>query len=401
MNFSYSTRKARRSWPIVFSSLLAYIHLLHPALLAASDPISPQPLAQKTDDGFDVPQPGHVFVFPRDHGSHPTFKLEWWYLTGHLFGPHGERFGFQSTVFRKAAKPALDPTNFSAPMPRFRNDEFFLVHAALVDVTTGQFLHTERLARSGWDASAAVETLSVQVGDTHLTFEDSTKERIALNTRLQKDAALSLILQPLKPLVIFGENGLSRKGDSPTAASWYLTFPRLKATGTLTLKDKQLPVTGEVWMDHEISSSQLSSEQVGWDWAGIQLDDGRELMVYRLRHKDGSTDRASALSWVDRSGQATIQHADAFSWDASGIWKSPHSNAPYPLPVRLRTTDPQTGEPVEFSLSPLVQDQELQGTFSGVPYWEGACRVLRNGKNVGSAYVELTGYSGSLSRIMK
>ena len=154
-------------------------------------------------------------------------------------------------------------------------------------------------------------------------------------------------------------------------------------------------------MDHEISSSQLTAQQVGWDWAGIQLNDGREIMVYRLRLKDGTTDPASALSWVDRDGHATMQSASAFSWNGTDVWKSPHSGAAYPLPVQLKATDPATGLPVEFILVPLVQDQELEGTFSDVPYWEGACRVLQNGKPVGSAYVELTGYSGSLTRALR
>ena len=356
-------------------------------------------LEKITEDGFEVPQPGHTFSFPRDHGSHPNFKLEWWYLTGHLLGPAKERFGFQVTIFRKSAKPPSPQTPASAG--RFQTDEFFLVHTALLDSRDGEFIHTERLSRGGWDAKAAPDTLSVHVGDTHLVMSDPAKNHMALTASIREQAALSLSLDPLKPLVVFGENGISRKGNSPTAASWYLTFPRLNASGTLTVKNQQIPVTGEVWMDHEISSSQLSPEQVGWDWAGIQLDDGREIMVYRLRRKDGSTDPASALSWVDRSGHTTNQSAQNFSWGATDVWKSPKSGAPYPLPVRLSTTDPETGFPVEFTLIPVVQNQELAGAFSDVPYWEGACRVLKNGKPAGSAYVELTGYAGALTRALR
>jgi predicted secreted hydrolase len=356
-------------------------------------------LAQFTEDGFEVPQPGHHFTFPRDHGSHPAFKLEWWYLTGHLFGPNQERFGFQATIFRKSGKPPSQPINESRN--RFQKEEFFLVHTALLNTLSGEFLHTERLARAGWDASASTETLSLHMGDFQLVLSDPTLNKITLDAHIRDQATFSLSLEPLKPLVVFGENGISRKGNSPTAASWYLTFPRLKTTGTLTLQNKSIPVTGEVWMDHEISSSQLTAQQVGWDWAGIQLDDGREIMVYRLRLKDGSPDPASALSWVDREGHAIMQPASAFSWDGKGVWKSPHSGAAYPLPVQLKATDPATGLHVEFILAPLVQDQELQGTFSDVPYWEGACRVLQNGKPVGSAYVELTGYSGSLTRALR
>ena len=366
---------------------------------ADSNPALFPELARFTEDGFEVPQPGHHFIFPRDHGSHPAFKLEWWYLTGHLFGPNQERFGFQATIFRKSGKPPSQAVN--ASKSRFEKDEFFLVHTALLNTLSGEFLHSERLARAGWDASASTDTLSLHMGDFQLVLSDPTLNKITLNAHIRDQATFSLSLEPLKPLVVFGENGISRKGNSPTAASWYLTFPRLKTTGTLTLKNKSIPVTGEVWMDHEISSSQLTTQQVGWDWAGIQLDDGREIMVYRLRLKDGSPDPASALSWVDCNGHAIMQSASAFSWNGTGVWKSPHSGAAYPLPVLLTATDPATGLPVEFILVPLVQDQELEGTFSDVPYWEGACRVLQNGKPVGSAYVELTGYSGSLNRALR
>ena len=368
---------------------------------AYSSPCAPpvQELAKSTPDGFEVPQPGHKFSFPRDHGSHPNFKLEWWYLTGHLFGPAKERFGFQVTVFRKSTRPPSPEA--SASESRFQKDEFFLVHTALLDTRDGEFIHSERLSRAGWDARAASDTLSVHVGDTHLVMNNPAENRISLEAPIREQAALSLSLEPIKPLVVFGENGISRKGDSNTAASWYLTFPRLKASGTLTVKNKPMAVTGEVWMDHEISSSQLSPEQVGWDWAGIHLDDGREIMVYRLRRKDGSADPASALAWVDREGRTVNQTAEHFSWGGTGVWKSPHSGAQYPFPVRLQTTDPENGNPVEFTLAPLVQDQELTGAFSDVPYWEGACRVLKNGKPAGSAYVELTGYAGALTRALR
>lgn len=379
----------------------------------AAPAFSPQPLAQRTDDGFLVPQPGHRFEFPRDYGSHPDFKVEWWYITGHLFGPSKERFGFQATFFRKANAPrtplreGAEHRKDSVPPPeaakggRFRSDEVFLFHAALLEVSTGRFIHTERLARAGWDAKSETSGLSVRVGDARLRATNEAGDQCALEASIRDEAGFSLQFSPLKPLVVFGEDGVSRKGDSPTAASWYLTFPRMKATGALRLKDRMLAVEGEVWMDHEISSSQLTGDQAGWDWAGIQFNDGREIMVYRLRRKDGETDPASALSWVDAEGKKTHVDASGFRWEPSGKWRSPRSGAEYPLPVRLSTKDPVTGKEETWVLQPLANDQELDGSITKVPYWEGACQVLKDGVAVGSAYVELTGYAGSLGRALR
>jgi predicted secreted hydrolase len=175
------------------------------------------------------------------------------------------------------------------------------------------------------------------------------------------DAGFSVQLEALKPLVVFGKDGVSRKGDSPTAASWYLTFPRLKAVGEVRLKERLVPVEGQVWMDHEISSSQLSGEQAGWDWAGIQFKDGREIMVYRLRQKDGKTDPASALSWVDASGKTKHYWASEFSWEAKGQWRSPRTGAAYPLPVILRAPDPESGAMEEYTLEPSLRTRNWTG----------------------------------------
>ncbi len=403
--------KRRSNSQAVLSACLTLAVSLNGLCAGAPEVFSPQPLQAITSEGFRVPQEGHTFTFPQDYGSHPDFKVEWWYLTGHLFGPAKERFGFQATFFRRATAPRNSASSGSGegssggggelPAERFRSDEVFLFHAALLDVNTGRFIHSERLARSGWDATADTSGLSVRVGDARLQATNPAGDRCALNASIRDEAGFSLEMEPLKPLVVFGKDGVSRKGDSPTAASWYLTFPRLKASGTLRLKERILPVTGEVWMDHEISSSQLTEDQAGWDWAGIQFEDGREIMVYRLRRKDGSTDPASALSWVDGSGKTTHYAASQFRWEASGKWKSPRSGAEYPLPVRLVAPDPATGKDAEWVLQPLAADQELDGSVSKVPYWEGACRVMKDGKPVGSAYVELTGYAGALGRALK
>jgi predicted secreted hydrolase len=354
-----------------------------------------------TADGFAVPRPDPVFAFPRDHGSHPDYKIEWWYLTGHLYadeGPAPRRFGFQATFFRSAA-----PRDVAArPGPAaFGHDQIYLAHMALIDVSTGRFLHQERLNRAGWDAAASTSTLDVRNGDWSLTLADPAAatgaETLTLVGGIRADARFALTLVPKKPLVRFGVGGYSRKGAAPTAASYYLTFPRLAATGTLTLDGRALRVSGEAWMDHEYSSSQLDQNQVGWDWLSAQLDDGRELMFYRLRTTEGGTDPASTLTWVDRDGRAATA---PFRWEPLTTWKSPHTGAIYPQRIRLTTTDPATAAEAVFLVEPLHPDQELGGSLGGVTYWEGACRVLSPaGAPLGAAYLELTGYDRAVEAL--
>jgi len=333
-----------------------------------------------TADGFAVPQPGHVFSFPRDHGSHPDFKIEWWYLTGHLATDGGRRFGYQATFFRSAAAD--------------KSGQLFLAHMALIDATTGKFYHQERLNREGWDASASTATLDVRNGPWSLRFLDAAAGLIELRGGVRAEAGFAFTLTPAKPLVVFGENGVSRKGSATTAASYYLTFTRLRTEGVLTLGDESLRVTGDSWMDHEISSSQLDENQVGWDWVSIHFDDRRELMFYRLRLRDGRADPASSLTWVDAAGGK--QKSD-FTWEVLERWTSPRTGAVYPSRVRLTTTDPATGKPVALTLVPVAKDQELGGNLGGISYWEGACRVLgADGRELGRAYLELTGYAKEL-----
>jgi len=333
-----------------------------------------------TAEGFAVPQPGKVFTFPRDHGSHPEFKIEWWYLTGHLYAADGRRFGVQATFFRQAAPD--------------RTTQVYLAHMAVLDVATGRFLHQERLNREGWDALADTTTLHLRNGPWSLVFTDAAAERMRLVGGVRAEAGFTLDLQPAKPLVFFGENGVSRKGAAPTAASHYLTFTRLRAEGSLTLDEQTFRVRGEFWMDHEISSSQLDTDQVGWDWISVHLADGREFMMYRLRRTDGSADPYSTFTWVDRDGRT--EKAD-FTWEVLDTWKSPDTGAEYPVRVRVSTVDPATGQRRAFTLEPLARAQELTGTLGGIAYWEGACRVRDDtGAEVGSAYMELTGYAEAL-----
>jgi len=333
-----------------------------------------------TPEGFAVPQPGYVFSFPRDHAAHPDFRIEWWYVTGHLYATDGRRFGLQATFFRNAAPD--------------RSGDLHLAHMALLDVTTGTFLHQERLNRDGWDARAAVDRLDVANGPWSLQMTDPITEQMLLRGGIRGEASFTLELTPSKPLVRFGESGYSRKGADPTAASYYLTFPRIATRGELVVGTESLTVTGELWMDHEISSSQLSAGQVGWDWISVHFTDQRELMLYRLRRSDGSADPASTLTWVDADSRTQVA---PFTWTVQSTWKSAKTGAAYPSKVKVVTTDPATGAQVELFIEPLAESQELTGELGGVPYWEGACRVRdAAGREIGSAFMELTGYAKDL-----
>lgn len=373
------------------------------APLAAQIPLT-------TPEGFVVPQPHPRFAFPRDHGNHPDFKIEWWYITGHLYADGGaRRFGFQATFFRSAGPRQNAST---AANSAFGSAHLFLAHMALLDVQTGKFLHQEKLNREGWDAASARDTLDVRNGawSLRLVPPDTTPPgtpavtpafTLALSGGIRADAAFALTLTPAKSLVVFGENGVSRKGADPTAASYYLTFPRLRVAGELTLPSDSstaasapLRVTGEAWMDHEISSSQLSGGQVGWDWLGVQLTDGRELMLYRLRLADGTADPASALTWIDAEGKT---RRAPFALEVLDRWTSPATGAVYPSRLRLTTTDPSTQTPLRLLVEPLAKNQELTGALGGIPYWEGACRVRdESGRELGSGFLELTGYAKAL-----
>lgn len=353
-------------------------------------PAQPQPPGHVyNDQGYRLPTEHHAFVFPRDHGSHPEFKIEWWYLTGHLrVAGQADPFGFQATFFRYA----LQPQDRGSSPSSFGTNQLYLAHMALVDTRTGRFLHEERLNRNGWDAAAAVGHLDLQNGNWSL--RGGPDDTLALVGSIENHAAFTLSLTPRKPLVIFGRHGLSRKGREPSAASWYLTFPRLAVQGTLRLADTEHTVTGEAWMDHEISSSQLGSDQVGWDWASLRLADGREVMVYLLRTTAGPPDPNSTLAWVDRDGGLTHYGPARFTWTARRTWQSPVTGGRYPIDIDLATVDPATGKAITFRLRPLVDTQEMVGHLGGISYWEGACEVLdEQGRVVGEAYVELTGYA--------
>jgi predicted secreted hydrolase len=368
----------------------AILYLLFFGYLGAAEWIEPPILSSK---GYNVPRPDYEPSFPADHGAHREYGLEWWYWIGHLKTESGEKeFGFQSTVFRVAGNPNESNNSESNA---FGNKQLFLAHAALSNLSSKQYLHNERVVREGWQARASTDTLGLDIAGIHASMAPDGKSH-TLQTRYPNGGILELTLTPTKPLIRFGDRGLSRKGGGASSVSWYWTYTRLKAEGTLTQEGKTDKVEGLAWMDHEISSSQLGKGLVGWDWTCMQLDDGTEVKAYRLRKEDGGSDRWSAVYWIDEKGGVQQVYADQFTWEEEDEWTSPTTGLTYPIYVRVRAQHPQKGKQT-YCLRPLLNNQEFTGNRADNAYWEGACEVLdTEGRVIGNAYLELAGYGGGL-----
>ena len=338
-------------------------------------------------DGYRPADAPYAFKFPRDHASHPAFRTEWWYYTGELRS--GARaFGFELTFFRVG----LDRARESSPSA-WAPHTLILAHAALTDETRHRFAYDETIARAALGlAGADTEHFRVWAGDwSAVLAPDGRTHELRANA---KAFALSLDLDPLKPPALHGVDGVSRRGSGPGEASHYYSLTRLLARGRIGTGGDTLPVRGEAWMDHEFSSSVLAGDQAGWDWFALRLDDGRDLMLYRLRQKDGGIDSHSSGSFVGTDGRVAHLSHEGFEIEALGHWHSPHSGADYPQGWRVRVP----GERLDVTLRPTVEDQELvTRSTGGVTYWEGSVvvRGVRAGHAVtGRGYVELTGYAG-------
>ena len=271
-------------------------------------------------------------------------------------------------------------------------DQLYLAHLAVTDVTGRRFYFRDRISRAGLGKAGADATrLNVWLDQWRAESpEQSEQHRL---TAKAEGVALTLTLDPAKPLVIHGERGISKKGAAAGQASHYYSFTRLKTAGTLTLGTESYRVTGTSWMDHEFGSADLSADLAGWDWFSIQLADKRDLMIYRLRHTDGTSDQASSGTLVFPDGHTQHLSANDIQLTPLDTWTSPTSKATYPS--RWQVTIPSLE--LSLKLTPRLADQELRTTRSTqVTYWEGAMAVEGSEKGQaikGQGYVELTGYA--------
>ena len=326
--------------------------------------------------------PGRALSLPADAGAHPAHRIEWWYVTGWLDDEDGASRGFQLTFFRLRTGIGEDRPG------RFSPAQLISAHAAVSDPSVGHLLHAERRARaSGALAGAAEGPMQAWIGDWRLA--DQADGGIVARASGER-FAFDLRLQPRLPPTWNGEDGFSRKGPQAEHASYYYSLTGLVVSGWLTVDGRQRPVRGVAWLDHEWSSEYLPEGAVGWDWLGLNLDDGGALMAARIRRADGSALwRFGTLRTVD--GEVRELDFDAISFEALRHWRSPRSGVRYPVSWRLGV------DGTSLVLEPLMDDQELDGRAStGAIYWEGAVRALRDGRAVGRGYLELTGYGDAL-----
>jgi len=335
----------------------------------------------RAGEGFPAVLPGAALRFPRDHGSHPAYRNEWWYVTAWVQARDGERFGVQVTFFRNRPRVAEDNPS------RFAPRQLMFAHAAIAEAAHGRLRHDQRASRAMFDLAGADETTTrAWLGDWSLVLEGNRYvARIPA-----REFALDLAFDATQPILLQGDRGYSRKGPQPQQASWYYSRPQLAVRGRVDVGGRTRDVEGRAWLDHEWSSEVMAANAVGWDWIGVNLDDGGALMAFRMR------DRAGDALWAGGARRHTDGRTEALPPDAVRFapgrqWTSPRTGFAYPVEFVV------TAGGVDYALAPLMDDQELDSRLStGIVYWEGAVTASASGRPVGRGYLELTGYGSTL-----
>ncbi|RYX93222.1 MAG: carotenoid 1,2-hydratase [Comamonadaceae bacterium] len=336
--------------------------------------------------GLTLASPAHALPaanlrFPRDHGSHPDYRTEWWYITGHAKSGNRE-FGFQVTFFRTRIVATQGMTS------AFAAKQMIFAHAAVTDVRGRKLWHDQRIARAGFDvAQAGEQDTAIRLRDWSLVRKgDGYTAVVAAG-----DFSIELAFTPTQPVLLQGDRGLSRKGPDASQASYYYSQPQLAAAGRLRVKGETFDISGKAWLDHEWSQEVLHPSAVGWDWIGMNLDDGSALTAFRLRDGKGGTLWDGGSFRHPKSGAYVFSRGEVI-FQPVRSWKSPMSNAAYPVEWVVRT-------PADFyTVRALVDDQELDSRNStGAIYWEGLSELIdSNGRPVGRGYLEMTGYARPL-----
>ena len=373
--------RAGRFYTALLVNLLTSLSGCGPAETAVQD-TGLAVLAQRAD-AYAQARPGQPLRFPRDHGAHPGYRIEWWYLTANLHDAEGENYGIQWTLFRLA----VQPPNPSGTGDNGQNSQVFMAHMAITTPTDHLSFQRYARGRGAGDESRAGVTaspFSAWLDDWQLSSSGTDWLPMEVRAR-QADNAMSLQLEGTGPLVLQGEAGFSAKhGDG--GGSYYYSQPFLKASGHLTVDGKVIPVSGEAWLDREWSSQFLQGEQVGWDWFSLHLESGEKLMLFQVRAKPGQADVENFLY-----GNLIAPDGSSTPLDAGEIQLAPMKNsrvAGRSLPLHWRVSLPQIKR--QFDIQPVLADQWMDVDF---PYWEGAVIVTGSGSgNSGRGYMELTGY---------
>jgi predicted secreted hydrolase len=339
------------------------------------------------------------FRWPADHGPHFEYQTEWWYYTGNVSAGDGRRFGFQLTFFRRGLSPGPPPAEGLA------TNQVYFAHLAVTDVAARRHAGVERFARGAGGLAGATPggppgpgraggPYAVWLEDWRVEGRDGDGGAVRLVAHdASSSLSLDLDLRATKPLVAHGDHGLSAKSDEPGNASYYVGYTRMAARGRIGANGAEADVAGEAWFDHEWSTSALGPGAVGWDWFSLQLDDGRELMLFRIRREDGGLEPASGGTLVDRDGRTRRLSSGDVRLEVRRRWTSPDTGATYPSLWRL------SGADLDLLVEPWAPAQEMRTSFV---YWEGAVRVSgRAGDRpvTGHGYVELTGYARSMQGV--
>ncbi len=330
--------------------------------------------AHAVDYAVVVPRP---LVFPRDHGAHPGYRTEWWYLTGWLDAP--QPLGFQVTFFR--TRTEIDPANPS----RFAAKQLLIAHAAIADPARGSLLKDERIARAGFGIAEASEAdTDLRLDRWRLIRRADGSYECALPAR---SFTLQFVATPTQPVLLQGEGGFSRKGPQDAQASYYYSQPHLRVQATLQADGTTQELAGNAWLDHEWSSTLLDRDAAGWNWVGMNLDDGAALAAFQIRRRSGA--KLYAYASLRDAGSTAPRVFGAGEVDFAPIerWSSPRTRGVWPVAQRIRVG------PRAFETQPLFADQELDSRAStGAVYWEGASLLVEGGRRVGRGYLEMTGY---------
>lgn len=322
--------------------------------------------------GFATVTPGQPLLFPRDHGAHPDYRIEWWYVTANLQDASGQHYGVQWTLFRSALAPGADS-------PGWNNGNLWLGHAGLTSSTVQHY--AQRLSRGGvGQAGIDSKPWRAWIDDWALSATAATDDPLQNLHLVARDEgfAYDLQLHTDQPLVLQGQQGYSRK-SAQGQASWYYSQPFLQASGRLSIDGRTIQVHGQAWLDREWSSQYMLPDQQGWDWFSLHLQGGRQLMLFRMRHADGQ--HYVSGNWIEADGQTEPLAADDIqlqplaSTDIAG----------HRVPIAWSLKIARKGLDIHTS---ALNDNAWMGLAT--PYWEGPIRF--EGSQEGEGYLEMTGY---------
>lgn len=332
---------------------------------------------------------GYELKFPRDHGSHPAQKVEWWYFTGNLTSADGLEYGYQLTFFRIGTD--VKPENPSVWTVR----DLHMSHFALSELSGRKYHCAQRLGRAGPSlAGAALDRLNVWNGPWMAAMKQDGSMHLKADCKEgEKDFGLDLTLTPTRPVVMQGENGYSRKGQQPGNASIYYSFTRMKTEGKVRVGETMMLVSGLSWMDHEFGSSFLEPGQLGWDWFSLQFEDGSDLMLFQIRQLDEKLPPTRVGMLIKPDGRKIALAAEDILFASGGKWKSDWSGAQYPLEWEIQVPS----QKLKLTTKTRLSNQEMRSANFGPNYWEGAVQVsgeLEGRPTTGRGYLEMTGYVG-------